>query len=338
MIRRISILLLIGAVLVVGGAACDNASTVGATGPKNSRDGTSSTPVDIGDSLYPPAQWPSYVLSTSTVDPVIIPGHLVVMDKVDLPSQRDGKIMVIGRELQPGEKVDPRDIYVHPATKKEYRLLHVGAPVKKDDLVVLLDDQEAAADYAIQLATVKAALADANSAGFTEDYYKIQMEKTQDLFKKGGTTDQEVRKSEAEYQRSKADHSSKDAAYTKAVEEKKKAGVLLEMFHIRSTIDGIVQPHNRNPGEGLRAGDTVLQIHNVDRLKVEGMVDKGFRDQLAFGARVRIEPNRESTPSRRLYGHLQPITAVAVSNHPSDPLIVTASEDRTAAGCFNSAT
>src|SRR5262249_22515140 len=147
---------------------------------------------------------------------------------------------------------------------------------------------------------------------------------------KGGTTDQEVRKAEAEYQRSRADHTSKDAASTKAEEERKKAGVLLEMFHIRSTINGIVQPHNRNPGEGLRAGETVLQIHNLDRLRVEGLVDKGFREQLSPGTRVRIEPNRESTASRKLYGHLLPITAVAISNHPSDPLIVTASEDHTA--------
>ncbi|HLW67718.1 MAG TPA: HlyD family efflux transporter periplasmic adaptor subunit, partial [Gemmataceae bacterium] len=185
-------------------------------------------------------------------------------------------------------------------------------------------------DFDIQAAAVTAATADADSAKYTTEYYRIQMEKTKELFDKRGTTDQEVRKSVAEFQRSTADAASKDAAKTKAQEEKKKAGVLLDMFHIKSTIDGIVQPHNRNPGEGLRANDTVLQIHSLDRLRIEGLVDKGCRDQLSVGTRVRIEPNRETTASRKLYGHLQAITAVAISNHPGDPLIVTASEDRTA--------
>jgi WD40 repeat protein len=328
MLRRISVLLLIGAVIIVGGVACEE-KRVGA-GPKNGRESAPSAPVDIGPSLYPPAQWPTYVLSTSTVDAAPIPGHLTVIDKVDLPAQRDGKIKIIGREIRAGEKVNPNEVYVHPVTKVQYRALYPGDAVKKGDMVVLLDDQEAAADFAIQSAAVEAAIADAESAKYTTEYYKIQMEKTVDLYKKGGTTDQEVRKSEAEFQRSRADKASKEAGKTKADGEKEKAGVLLEMFHIRSTMDGILQPHNRNPGEGIRANDTALQIHNLDQLRVEGLVDKGVRDQLSVGTRVRIEPNRESTPSRKLYGHILPITAVAISNHPSDPLIVTASEDRTA--------
>jgi WD40 repeat protein len=272
------------------------------------------------------------VLATSTIDPVIIPGHLTVINKVDLPAQRDGKIMIIGREVREGEKVDPSEVYTHPVTGKQYRMLYPGDAVKKGDMVVLLDDQEAAAEFRISDSAVGFAAADAASAKYTEEYYKINLEKYEELFKKftNATNEMEVRKSKAEYERSKADAAGKDAAKTKAGEEKNKASVILEMFHIRSPIDGILQPHNRNAGEGVSMRDVVLQVHNLDWLRVEGLVDKGYRDQLKVGMRVQIEPNREFAARRRLYGHLLPITAVAISNHPNDPLIVTASEDRTA--------
>ncbi|HLW66765.1 MAG TPA: hypothetical protein VKS79_15735, partial [Gemmataceae bacterium] len=104
MIRRISVLLVIGAVIIVGGVACEQ-RTATAVDAKNGREPAASAPAEIGPALYPAGQWPSYVVSTTTVDPIVMPGHISVMDKVDLPSQRDGKIMVIGRELRTGEQV-----------------------------------------------------------------------------------------------------------------------------------------------------------------------------------------------------------------------------------------
>src|SRR5262249_51516782 len=105
-------------------------------------------------------------------DPIVMPlGRLKLIDQEDVPSQRDGVLMFIGKENADGEQVPAYDVLEVQMgeTKKRFRRLKEGDHIKENQMVGLVDDTLARADEAIKVAKLSAAEAD-----------KIAEEKTRD--------------------------------------------------------------------------------------------------------------------------------------------------------------
>jgi RNA polymerase sigma factor (sigma-70 family) len=167
-------------------------------------------------------------------------------------------------------------------TQSDYELLKLAAgPAKTPPPVAPAADragliEEAKANVAIAEAGVQAARADMESAKYTCEYYKIQMEKTQDLYKKRGTTDQEVRKSEAEYQRSKADIDFKQAKLRKAEAEqqlqKARLDILLKGGHLPEK--------NKTASEPPAAYEQALKDYERALAEKTAMLDEAKQKEL----------------------------------------------------------
>jgi multidrug efflux pump subunit AcrA (membrane-fusion protein) len=91
----------------------------------------------------------------------------------------------------------------------------------------------------------------------------------------------------------------------------------LDTYSIKAGFDGVVHKIFKKRGEAVRQGDSVIEILNTDRVRVEGDVSA---DDLRFvkqGAKVRVWPNeqdRDPTGTTKfLEGH---ITFVALISEP----------------------
>src|SRR5438105_4938800 len=111
MLRRIKYAAL-GGVMLAGIAACDSSWARQKSVDSDDETGASAEavvePADIGKPLYEPKNPPAANVDAGklpgvAVDPVVMPCHLTVVDKEEVPSLRDGAIHFIGTELKPGE-------------------------------------------------------------------------------------------------------------------------------------------------------------------------------------------------------------------------------------------
>lgn len=296
-------------------------------GDNSSDNGNSTEPQEIGASLYKDAGYPDRPAAVP-VDIKLIGGHLTVFEKRDLPSEKDGTIHAIATEPD-GGNIDTKDLIAHAVDKtKFFRPLRDAEHVRKNQLVMVLDDREAYMQVLIQESQVDFAKAEANSAEKTlalaEQYYLEQVR----LNKAIASNKFEMEKSRLDRDRSQYDLDGKKANLKKAEQDLGKAKVLLEMHYIRSPIDGIMLPTNRKNGEAVRASETVIQVQNIARLRLEGYVDSGFRGKLHEGMAINVEPaieiNEQAIPA-----HLLPVTSVAVANGPAqEPYFVSGSLDK----------
>lgn len=319
------------AVLVVGLALLPVISGCTDSIPKGTKSGNSgdnATPTDIGSPLYKGQDYAERA-GTAPADTLLVPGHLTVFLKRDLPSQRDGRIHGICTEPAAGQPYS-QDMIKHLVDEKKFfRPLRDAERVRANQLLMVLDDREAYMQVLIQETQVDVAKAEANSAEKTlalaDQYYQRQVE----LFKTGTATSKfEMEKAGLDRDRSKFDVDAKKANVKKAEQDLAKAKVLLEMHYIRSPIDGIMIPTNRKSGEAVRASETVVQVQNVEKLRLEGLVDAGSRNMLQDQMQITIEPSIEIN-ELAIQAHFLPITGVAVANGPAqDPYFVSGSLDK----------
>src|SRR5262249_46455578 len=140
-------------------------------------------------------------------------------------SQREGKIMMIGTELRAGEKYPETMLYQHfdPSAKPGNQKVMVrpvvpGDRVEKGQLVVILDDQEARAEYMSRLFAKDAAHYDSDAAKATLDILVQDQERKRALFKARdpAVSEFEVKKAELDVVRGNAEWEKKKADEIKA--------------------------------------------------------------------------------------------------------------------------
>src|SRR5438067_11951636 len=154
MIRRVALAALLGS-LALAPLACNNRTGVAAI----ESNGDNAPKIEIGPPLYAPVKAPPEqpaALKGPAVEPIVMPAHLRMIDKVDIPSQRDGKILFIGTEIKEGEPLsDPSRVFPHPykrdpktgaPTMKRYRELKPGNHIDADQVGKVPDDREAMAE------------------------------------------------------------------------------------------------------------------------------------------------------------------------------------------------
>lgn len=274
---------------------------------------------------------PAIVWRGLPADPVVISEcRLTIPDKQDVPSQLDGLLLAIGREIKADETVPADRLVVvnqGDQVRRFYRL-------REDDMIeagaqlAQLDDRKARDEFAIKDSKVAAGIADLAASEKTRDEAKARYERQLRL-RSGtvATSEEELRSAKLNWDRYFFETRSKKEAVKLAELERNQARTVLEQHEVRSAIPGIIKAIHKKRGEAVRAMEPVFQIYDLSRLRAEGLVDLEFRSRLGKGMTAMVEPTRPEGPEQTLVGHLQEVTAVAVSNDTKRPLIVSASED-----------
>jgi WD40 repeat protein len=346
MLRRI-IYATLAAILATGVTACDSSWASHKSGPGDTDDDTpgaeepAPAAVEIGRPLYepknPPPVEPDSKEAGVAVDPVVIPCHLSVVDKEEVPALREGAIRFIGTNLKDGEQVPPElrvDVKIDGEIK-HFRKLRVGDYVEKDQLMAVLDDRLARADKDIKDAKVGVAKAELAAAEKIKDEQFARYNTQTRLWNSQSgrvTSEEEVRGARVTWQKATYDAVSKAEALNQANLEAKSAQVVLELHEIRASISGIIRFLYKNSGESVKANDTVFRIDDQSRLRADGLIDRQKAPKLSDPAKIRkivVEPSDPENPQQTLIGHFQDITGVAVSKDPKNPAVVSGSEDGT---------
>ncbi len=299
--------------------------------------------VDIGAQLYAQNTAKGVLLvergsepSAVALDPIVIPlSRLDLIEKIDVPSQRDGVLLFLGIEVKKDEPVPPDEKLFEVQLGKEtklFRRIREGDTVESNQLVAVVDDKLARAEESIKEAKLIQATEDHIASQKTRDEAKERMETQYKLRHDGkglATSKEDVRGAELTYFRYVSEEVSKKAGIKVANEELSQAVKTVEMYQIRSKIGGVVKQLYKHDGESVKSLDPVLQVHNYHRLKVVGMVEVQYKDRLQKGMEVVLEPVNRDSPAQTFAGHRLDVTSVAVSKDPQNPLIVSGSEDGT---------
>lgn len=293
--------------------------------------------VSIGKPLYAP------ILPTAPVqavvgpakhDSVLIPEcRLTVADKQDVPCQRDGVLLFIATDLEPGQIVPPDQIVAVRIANQErqYRRLREGDVVKTGQLLGYLDDQLSRDDWAIKKARLTASQADLNASQRNCEELKTRYDTQQRLRQDGMgvASEEELRSAKLNWEKAAYELMSKREAANLAASDLNQAETVLRMHEIRATLSGTINSIHKKPGEAVKSFEPVFQIQSQARLRVEGMVDVQQLSRLKDGMPVRLESCTSEGPRQKLIGHFQEITQVAINKDIACPLIVSASEDGT---------
>jgi RNA polymerase sigma factor (sigma-70 family) len=183
----------------------------------------------------------------------------------EVPSPRDGILVLIGTDINDGEDV-PRErivkVKVGDATK-QYRRLRVGDTVEEGQLLARVDDRLARDEVEIKKTKVNAAKADFAASEKTRDEAKERYDTLVKMHRgaaPGSAPYEEVRGGRLTWDRYYLEAISKGEAIKTAELEWKQAQTKLEMHEIRSRVRGVIRKIYKHPGEAVRALEPVFQI------------------------------------------------------------------------------
>jgi len=179
-------------------------------------------------------------------DPIVIPDcRLTVIEKQEVPSQREGVILFIGTEVQPGEDVPAdRQVSVRLGSQvKTFRRLKEDDRVEAGQLLARLDDRLARDELAIKNGKLAASKADLSSAEKTRDEARNRYETQLHLHASRSTSGEEVRAAKLTWDRYIYECDSKREAVRLADLECHQSETVLAMHEIRSSIPGVVKAH-----------------------------------------------------------------------------------------------
>lgn len=329
------------ALVCLATTACDRLSWPAQSGPASTARKVSAPPtprrLEIGQPLYadatPDVRAP-VAASAASVDPIVIPNcHLAILAKEDVPSQREGVILYIGTPLQPGDNTPGDRAITQKADGKEMKIrqLREGDVVEAGQIIAQLDDSVQQDDLAIKIGRVKAAEADLQATLKTRDEAKWRYDQEVRAAANGipGVTSvQDVRGMKLTFERLVEEALSKQEAVHLAELERDQARTVVSMYQIHSAIAGVIKAIHHKPGEAVKAMDAVMTIQDLSRLRAKGFIDGQYVSRVHPGMKVAVEPTVQRGPLHTYLGHLQDVTAVAVTND-TPPRVVSASEDGT---------
>jgi WD40 repeat protein len=326
MVRRFYFLS--AALLALSVAACGEKKSTTGNG-NNAGDGIV---VETGRVLYD-APYRKVKIESSERDPITVPlAHAVILHKLDIPSRVDGTISWVGIQTDEttAAKLSPRDVFRHPRDKmRVFQRLKPGMMVPRDGVVALLDDEQASIDFLG--ADTKAKAAEKEYAAYAATVKTLQhvVELQTPGYNKGNVAPQEYLSYIANASRYEADAVNRQGSAEVAKAEAKKAKFILDKHTLLATISGEVQQVMKHEGDGVKATEPILTIHNLDELRIEGNLPKQYMDVVQNGDKVIIEGPRIVPALRTFTQHTtnKAITAIAVGMASRKPVIISGGED-----------
>jgi len=313
------------AVAFLAVAACDGKKTT----PKGSPSPDSTDP---GPQFFVPAAYRPAQTGDRSSDPIMVPmASVVIVNKADVSSRVDGTILWVGTPFDaansPALKDD--DKFTHPRDKKVYRRLMPGDIVKKDQIIALLDDEQAFVEHRGAVAKLKAAQEEAKAYEETvKNLIKI-VEQEEDGVRRNVVPPQEYYSQLATKSRYEADLTNRRGQIQIAAVDVDKAKYVLDKHVLRAPFDGEVQQILKHEGEGVKGQEPVIVLHEFGRLRAIGNLPKEYINVVSGGDDVTIEVPRDVAAGTTFDQHTtnKPISAVAVAIVGGKPVIVSAAED-----------
>lgn len=183
---------------------------------------------------------------------------------VEVPSEREGVLVLIGSEIPKGEKV-PSDQVIQIKVDDNpvrFRRLRVGDKVKEGQLLARVNDELARNDVDIAETKVEAAVADKIASEKTRDVAKNRYDAmaTARKLNPRSVSEDEMVGGELTWQRYIVEAKAKAVAVRVAEREVRRAQAVLRMHEIRSPVNGVIRAIYKKRGEAVKNLEAVLQI------------------------------------------------------------------------------
>jgi WD40 repeat protein len=228
-----------------------------------------------------------------------------------------------------GEDLDSDRVFVAPETRY-FRELGVGDSVKKGELLMTINPILALDDLDIKQQKMVVARAEIETSVKTKEEAQNRYESMIAANKRvrDAYSQEDVRGGKLTWDRYIQEEIAKRAAYKQAQREYNASITQFGMHEIRAQISGVVKTIYKNKGDAVKELDPVMQIQDLEHVRVEGLLDAQDVGKVAVGETVYIEPAIAESPRKIMSGHLQAVTCVGVTN-ATKPIILSGSEDRT---------
>jgi WD40 repeat protein len=293
-------------------AACNDKRT-----NKPPVEGASDGSEKVGAELFTYAKYPEASTEGRGAEPITVPmANVVVLNKLDLPSRVDGTVLFVGVEITADEAGRRKEgKYFHERTQKWYRQLEPGNFVKKDQVVALLDDEQAFVEY--QGAKTKADAAKKSAVSYEVTVRKLNeiVDRTAEAVRRKIQPEQELTNAEATAARYQAELVDHQGSADVAASDEKKAKYIWDKHLLRPVVGGEVQQVLKHPGDGVKASEPVLTLHDLGRLRAVGNLPKEYVSVIGRGDEVSIEVAQNVPYGATFDQHTtnRPIAAVAVA-------------------------
>ena len=266
-------------------------------------------PVEIGASLYKAAPMPTASEVNMSAEPIVIQNAVVQSDvRVQVPARVDGLIEMIATPLDEGEQFDPNDprIVYHPRDEDKslgaYRELRENDVIRKGQVLARLDSQLISAQIDNLRTMIPQTQKGIDAAKEAEEAYVQQKKLYEDSGQSKAMASFEKLSLDATIARLRGDRVKSEAEVTKLEGELLQSRVQLDLYWIRSPVNGRIVKLMKSPQEFARAGETVMEIQGTDRYRVEGKLDIQYASMVHRGMQVIVEPAppRGSKATRKL--------------------------------------
>ncbi len=230
-------------------------------------------------------------------------------------------------QLEPGKIALAREF-------RPVRKLQVGDKVKRGQLLALVNPRKSFDEVAIRVSKINQADADRlSSQKQKEEFQRRHISQVeQNRITPGSVPKDDYQSTLVQREKFAYEEKAKAAEVTKTQRELNAALTDLRMHEVRAAIDGTVKVIYKNiEGEAVKPMESVLQIQNSGRLRVEGMLEVQEALKLKEHMPVIVEASRPEHPRLVISGHLNTVNCVAVSKGKR-PIILSGSEDETLRG------
>jgi WD40 repeat protein len=287
---------------------------------------------DIGSALFQPAEYRPVATGDFGADPITVPlANVVILRKLDLPSDVDGIIRWVGVEIDDAgaAKLGKADVFRHPRDNRLFRRLIPGDVIERNQLVVLLDDDMAFFEHKAAATKADAAVKSANSYQETVKKLEEIVAQTKDGVDRGIVPKQELLNSQATLARYRSEYVDHLGSADVALAEAQRVKIQLDKHSVRTPVDGEVQQIIKHQGDGVKRSEPVLVIHDFGKLRAIGNLPREYLETVSRGDDVTIEVPRDVPHGTTFNQHTtnKPIVAVAVGVVNGKPVIVSAGED-----------
>ncbi|MHB1423681.1 MAG: HlyD family efflux transporter periplasmic adaptor subunit [Gemmataceae bacterium] len=237
------------------------------------------------------------------------------------------------RRARATESLDPEKVFLFQESRR-VRKLQVGDRVKRGQLLAMVNPAKASDDVAVKIAKLNAVERARLSAANQRYEYDRRLSNYREANRTqpGSIPQDSLQETHLQFVKSDSEEKVKRAEIVEAQSTLNAALTDLKMHEIRAAIDGVIKVIYKNhQGDAVKPYESVMQIQNPARLRVEGRLEQQEAVKLKEGMTAIVEANRPEAPKLILSGHLAAVNCVAVSKG-KHPVIVSGSDDETLRG------
>jgi WD40 repeat protein len=330
MLRFIVVLLL--AVSIAGGVAystgwLDSYLTEGTGGSGQTLSSQEKAKFDYGEPLYP-----AIALSPLPAEEVrkysllvIDPCHASSRYTQEVSSPREGQLLYVGKEVKEKSTTDDdqqRQLKVfHLFDGFETRSIKVrpfemGDIVEYDQIVAVLNSAIAAREVEKQRVKLEASIGDHKATRDLVQQATERYEKYRELAPQRLVSVFDLAEAKMAVAKYTADEIMKQGGVGTSREELAQALVNLDQYYLKSKLTGkaVIKRIDKRDSEGVKPQETVMELHDISNLKVEGTVDSQHVQTLLHNknAKCYLEPSVELGNVEFDRAHRSEVTCVAV--------------------------